>query len=143
MVTYSQEVFLPTREKLEPMLHQWGDVNLDELLAEPMTHHTIVWHHNESTFYANDWCKIQWVHKGKNAVLNAKGKGVSLKVVDFVLANYGWLCTSDGSQHTWVLFKDGKAWEGYFMNDDILRQTTNAMDIYPRALSVRKSCFCF
>jgi len=87
--------------------------------------------------------KIRWVHKGEGAIPYAKGEGVSLMVVVFVLANYGWLCSLDGSQQAWVLFQAGKAWEGYFMNDDILRQTTNAMDIYPRALSVRKSCFCF
>jgi len=49
-----------------------------------------------------------------------KGEGVSLMVVDFVLADYGWLHSPDGSQQAWVLFKAGKAWEGYFMNNDIL-----------------------
>jgi len=32
-------------------------------------------------------------------------------------------------QQARVLFKAGKAWEGYFTNEDILRQATKAMDI--------------
>ena len=91
VVTCRQEVLLPTWEKLELTLHQWGDVNLDKLLAKPMTHHNIVWHHDKLMFYANDRCKIWWVHKGENAVLHAKGEGVSLMVTDFVSADYGWL----------------------------------------------------
>src|SRR5882724_816854 len=99
------------------MLQQWGDMDLDGLLHG---HLTVVWHHYKSTYYVNDWHKIRWVHKGK---------GVSLMVVDFVLANYGWLHSPDGSQQAWVLFKAGKAQEGYFTNDDILRQATHVMDI--------------
>ena len=87
VVTYQQEVFLPTWEKLEPTLCQWGDATLDNLLAEPTTHHTIMWHHNKLTFYKNDQCKIQWVHKGENAVPHAKGEGVSLMVANFVPAD--------------------------------------------------------
>ena len=50
-------------------------------------------------------------------------------VADFVSADYGWLCSPDGSQQAQVLFKAGKAQEGYFTNDDILGQATHAMDI--------------
>jgi len=94
---------LPTRsvspawEKLEPTLWHWGDADLDGLLHGCLT---VVWHHDESTYYANDQCNIWWVHQGE---------GVSLMVGDFVLADYGWLCPLDGSQQAWVLFKTGKA----------------------------------
>jgi len=75
VVTYWKEVFLPTLEKLEPTLHQWGDVTLDKLLAKPMTCHTIMWHHDKSTFYANDQHKIWWVNKGENSHAACKGGG--------------------------------------------------------------------
>jgi hypothetical protein len=82
--------------------------------------HIIVWHHDESTFYANDWHKIRWVHSGETVVPYVKVEGASLMVADFVSADYGWLCSLDGKQEACVLFKAGKAWQTYFMNEDIL-----------------------
>jgi hypothetical protein len=35
----------------------------------------------------------------------------------------------DGKEEAWVLFKAGKAREGYFTNEDILKQASTAMDI--------------
>ena len=63
------------------------------------------------------------------AVPYAKGEGASLMVADFVSADYGWLRSPDGKQEARVLFKAGKAREGYFTNEDILKQAENAMDI--------------
>ena len=50
-------------------------------------------------------------------------------VADFVSADYGWLRSPDGKQEARVLFKAGKAREGYFTNEDILQQASHAMDI--------------
>ncbi|KAF9458406.1 hypothetical protein BDZ94DRAFT_1325516 [Collybia nuda] len=50
-------------------------------------------------------------------------------VADFVSADYGWLCSPDGSESACVLFKAGKAHEGYFTSDDIMKQASAAMDI--------------
>jgi hypothetical protein len=59
-----------------------------------------------------------------------------LSVSDFVSADYGWLRSPDKSKEARVLFKAGKNREGYFQNEDILNQTTTAMDIltefYPK-----------
>ena len=129
VVTYRQEVFLPAWEKLELTLRHWGDMDHDGLLHGPIVCPTVMWHHDESTFYANDRRNIRWVHKGEGAIPYAKGKGVSLMVADFVSADYGWLRAPDGSQQARVLFKVGKAWEGYFTNEDILRQAMKVMDI--------------
>jgi len=65
---------------------------------QPLNQHTIIWHHDESTFYANDWCKVFWVHKDETAVPRAKGEGVSLMVADFVSADYGWLHSPDHTE---------------------------------------------
>ena len=44
-------------------------------------------------------------------------------VADFVSADYGWLQSPNGKEHMHVLFKAGKAQDGYFTNDDIVAQT--------------------
>ena len=131
IVTYLQQVFLPCWEKLEHTMHKWGDADLEELAHGPEMCHTFIWNHDKLTYYANNWCKICWVHWGKQAILYAKGEGVTLMVVDFVSANYGWLHSPVVSQQAWVLFKAGKAWEGNFTNNDIHQGP------------IRKPCFCF
>ena len=50
-------------------------------------------------------------------------------VADFISADYGWLTSPDGSEQARVLFKAGKAREGYFTNDDIIKHSAAAMDI--------------
>jgi hypothetical protein len=70
--------------------------------------HVVVWYHDESTFYAHDWCKSGWVHSSETAVPYAKGKGLSQMVADVVSADYGWLHSPDGKQEVQVFFKAGK-----------------------------------
>jgi predicted ABC-type ATPase len=59
----------------------------------------------------------------------AKGEGAPQMVADMVLADYGWLQSPDGSEDTRVLFKVGKNHEGYFILEDILKQTEKAINI--------------
>ena len=73
----------------------------------------------------------------------AKGEGVSLMVADFVSANYRWLRSLDGSQQARVLFKAGKAWQGYFTNEDILCQAMKAMDILQNNYQSEMHVFSF
>jgi len=84
--------------------------------------HIIVWHDHESTFYANNHWKIQWVHLGETAVPHANREGASLMVVYFVSADYDQLWSPEGTHKAWVLFKTGKVWQGYFTNEDILEE---------------------
>lgn len=112
----------------------WTKDGVEEISVETTdlnqhTRRTIVWNHDESTFYANDHCKICWVHKDETVVPYAKGEGASLMIADFVSPDYGWLWSPDGKEEAQVLFKAGKACEGYFTNEDILQQANNAMDI--------------
>src|SRR6267154_5257164 len=69
------------------------------------------------------------MHKSETAVPYAKGEGASLMVADMVSPDYGWLQSPDGKQHARVLFKAGKARDGYFTTQNILDQASNAMDI--------------
>jgi hypothetical protein len=89
----------------------------------------VVWYHDESTFYANDCRQIRWVWSGETPKFVPKGEGASLMVADFVSADYGWLCSPDGSESARVLFKAGKNRDGYFINADIIDHTTRAMDL--------------
>jgi hypothetical protein len=48
---------------------------------------------------------------------------------DFVLPDYRWLRSPDGKESARVLFKAGKARDGYFTNAEIMEQVKKAMDI--------------
>ncbi|KAF8231835.1 hypothetical protein L208DRAFT_1275219 [Tricholoma matsutake] len=51
-------------------------------------------------------------------------------VSDFVPADYRWPHSPDKSKEARVIFKAGKNCEGYPTNNDILNQTTTAIDIF-------------
>jgi hypothetical protein len=64
------------------------------------------------------------------AIPYLKGKGLlSLMVADFIRLDYGWLQSPNSAQKARVIFKAGKNHEGYFTNEDILKQASNTMDI--------------
>ncbi|KAF8221017.1 hypothetical protein L208DRAFT_1536349 [Tricholoma matsutake] len=130
VVDYCQKTFLPIWMSIEVRTRKWTDDQKDELIREqPANLCIVVWFHDESTFYANDCRKLRWVHKSETAVPCPKGEGASLMVSDFVSADYGWLRSPDKTKEARVFFKAGKNHKGYFTNDDILNQTTTAMDI--------------
>jgi DNA-directed RNA polymerase subunit N (RpoN/RPB10) len=130
VVNYRQKVFLPRWMSIEERTRKWTADFADEDAGEqPQNLRTVVWFHDESTFYANDRRKLRWVHKNEKAVPRAKGEGASLMVTDFVSADYGWLRSLDKTKEARVIFKAGINREGYFTNEDILKQSTTAMDI--------------
>ncbi|KII82854.1 hypothetical protein PLICRDRAFT_33206 [Plicaturopsis crispa FD-325 SS-3] len=143
-VAYRQATFLPTMAELSWNMRIWND-GIDEALDDRIGPRNqkicVVWWHDESTLYANDRHKVYWAHKSKNAVPRAKGEGASLMVADFVSADYGWLRFGDDSAQ--VLFKAGKAREGYFTNADILEHATKAMDILDRHRPEKKHVLVF
>jgi hypothetical protein len=94
-----------------------------------MGQRTVIWTHDESTFYAHDWCKLHWVHNSETPKPLQKGEGASLMVSDFASADYSWLHSPDGSETARILFKAGKNHDGYFTNDDIMMQAAHTMDI--------------
>jgi hypothetical protein len=130
---YRQKVFLPRWKELELTLRIWTlDGKAEDTAAagpHPRDQRTVMWFHDESTFYANDRRKKRWCHITETAVPRPKGEGASLMVTHFVSADYGWLQSPDGKETARVLFKAGKNREGYFTNENILEQTQTAMDI--------------
>jgi hypothetical protein len=130
VIDYRQKIFLPWWMSIEERTRKWTDDQKEEMIGEqPANRRVVVWFHDESTFYANDRRKLRWVHKNETAIPHPKGEGASLMVSDFVSADYGWLRSPDKTKEARIFFKAGKNREGYFTNDDILNQTTTAMDI--------------
>ncbi|KAG0699191.1 hypothetical protein DFH29DRAFT_877496 [Suillus ampliporus] len=109
---------------------KWSSVDVTQPEeGQEIGRQTVVWFHDESTFYANDRRKKCWVHTEEKATPQPKGKGSSLMVADFVSADYGWLRSHDGKESARVLFRAGKGRDGYFTNDEILRHAKKAMVI--------------
>ncbi|KIM76321.1 hypothetical protein PILCRDRAFT_12915 [Piloderma croceum F 1598] len=129
-MAYRQHVFLPAWRCAQARTQDFSrEHKEDQPSPLPSQWHTVIWFHDESTFYANDRRKTRWVSKEETAILQLKGEGISQMVADMVSADYGWLHLHDGKHEAQVFFKAGKNQEGYFTNDDILEQTNKAMDI--------------
>ena len=109
----------------------------------PYKDRVVFWYHDESTFYANDHCKVHWVHMKEKAVPQSKGEGASLMVADFISADYGWLCSWKGQSTTQKLFCAGKACNGYYTNDDIIVQAEDTMDILEAEFPNETHCLIY
>ncbi|KIM73867.1 hypothetical protein PILCRDRAFT_99232 [Piloderma croceum F 1598] len=129
VVEYRQVVFLPVWVELLSWTRIYTTDGNECLVPPPITRCVVIWNHDESTYYANNRRKIQWVHKTENAVPYAKGEGASMMITDMVSPDYGWLQSPDGKEKVHVVFKAGKNQQGYFMNGDILKQASSTMDI--------------
>jgi transposase len=126
VVKYRNEVFLPRWANVKARSWDWANRQLDPL---PHERRIVLWFHDESTFYANDWHIARSIHKGEKPTPYAKGEGTSEMVADLVSADFGWLRSPDGKEEARVLFKAGENWEGYFTAEDILKQVEKAIDI--------------
>jgi hypothetical protein len=124
-------------------MRNWSEKECNQANLQLNECQVVVWFHDESTFYVNDWWKTQWVHCNKTAKPYAKGEGLSQMVADFVSADYSWLSSPDGKEHAWVLFKAGKNCEGYFTNEDIFAQAEKAMDILEKHYSNKDNILVF
>ena len=70
VVEYWQNGFLHKLTEIDAKLQTWTKDGLEEpsMAAIPTVCHTVVWYHDESVFYANDWRKQRWVGKNKTPV---------------------------------------------------------------------------
>ena len=132
VVHYRQNIYLPALAQYEQRMRAWDKKNLTHVI-DPSSlspiRHTVLWFHDQCIFYQNDRRKNRWVHATEKPVPLPKGEGLSLMVSDFVSADYGWLVSPDGEGSARVLFRPGVNRDGYFTNEDILRQVDHAMDI--------------
>ncbi|KAH9912604.1 uncharacterized protein B0H18DRAFT_889682, partial [Fomitopsis serialis] len=83
VVAYRQGTFLPRWKAMEPQMRDWRPDGEEDRGPLPQNRRTVVWFHDESTFYAHDRRKKRWVHKSEKAKPYQKGEGASLMVADF------------------------------------------------------------
>ncbi|KAG2046448.1 hypothetical protein BDR06DRAFT_899234 [Suillus hirtellus] len=133
VVRYHQDIFIPAWAHHQAHACKWkqDDLTVEDIstYSDPFGHRVVIWFHDESTFYANDRRRNRWVHKMESAVPQPKGEGASLMVADFTSADYGWLRSKDGRESARVLFRVGKAQDGYFTNENIVAHAAKAMEI--------------
>lgn len=127
VVVYRQEVFLPQFVEHERHMRRWSTDGIE--IDERPGRRTVVWFHDESTFYANDRRRQQWVKADAKAEIRPKGEGASLMVANFVSADYGWCASPDGKDSAQVLFHAGKSKEGWFTSANVAAQTREAARI--------------
>ncbi|KAJ7665798.1 hypothetical protein B0H17DRAFT_1210803 [Mycena rosella] len=118
IVYYCQTEFLPAFTRLEYQTRKWTLDNLDLIRTLP---------ENQVNYTMGPF-----IRKSGTA---SQGRG---RITD----GFG-LRSKDKSDATRVLFKAGKNWEGYFTNEDILKQTRHAMDILQHDYPDEKHVFVF
>ena len=139
---YRNEVFLPSMAKLEERTRKYGTGDGFDSLS-PGMQRVVVWYHDESTFYANDRRRMQWVHKSETVKPSAKGEGHSLMAANFVSADYGWLGSPDGTETARILFRAGKTRDGYFDNENIRQHLALAMGLVEKYYPDEEHVFVF
>jgi hypothetical protein len=145
VVHYWQKEFLPIIEKLELNIQTWDNSGnkLPDKHPHPQPCHTVLWFHDESTFYVHDCQKVCWVHSSETPRPKPKGEGAFLMVADFVSADHRWLRSLDGNKSAQHLFQAGKSRDGYFTNEDILEHIQMAMDILDQDYPHEEHVFLF
>lgn len=130
VVQYRQEVYIPIYQQHAQKMRTWdNDGNETSPLLGEGEKYTVLWFHDESTFYANDRREVFWIHETETAVPKPKGEGASLMVSAFVSADYGFLHAPDGSETALDYFHAGKNQDGYYKNEDICSQAMRAARI--------------
>ena len=134
VVEYRQKNFLPAWDKFEGRMRVWTDdtmhLKVDDDPSSRLTiRNTVVWFHDESTFYAHDRRLQCWFHKTEGPKPRPKGEGISLMVAHFVSADYGYLQSPDTTETARVLFKAGKGRDGYYTNERIIQHAEQAIEI--------------
>ncbi|KAJ3560171.1 hypothetical protein NP233_g11011 [Leucocoprinus birnbaumii] len=103
VVQYRQGIFVPRMKYYMGYMQRWVD-GVGWALPDGIEWPTVVWYHDESTFYAPDWRQNYWMPPGSSPTPYTKGEGQSLMVADFISADYGWLASLDGMQTARKLF---------------------------------------
>lgn len=110
VVKYCQSVFLLAWNELQSQMHTWDkDSNEEDLNLPSGVKPLILWHHNETVYYAHDRYESQWVQADASPAPYAKGEGPSIMDVDYMSPNYGFCRSPNGTETSCVIFKPGKA----------------------------------
>lgn len=144
IVDYRQNTYIPRHFGSNFPSCTWTEETLgDPVIPLSTCQHTIYWHHNKTMYTQNNWQQVWWVPKDEKPMPQPKGEGSSLMVADFVSADYGWLRSPDKKEEVQVLFKAGINRDGYFTNEEILKQATCVMDILEKHFPCDQHVFVY
>ncbi|KAE9399452.1 hypothetical protein BT96DRAFT_957247 [Gymnopus androsaceus JB14] len=118
VVWYCQKVFIPHIQSLYDRMKMFDKDGKEVREAEP--------DYTLPNFTFNPAPQIViWYH-------DEKGEGLSLMIVDFVSAEFGWLRGPASGRSTRRIFCPGKNRVGYFTHENVIQQAKDAMDILPK-----------
>ncbi|THV00602.1 hypothetical protein K435DRAFT_932378 [Dendrothele bispora CBS 962.96] len=129
-----QNVFIPRIESVRGRMQLYdkdGNEVERNIGVGPEGKRVILWYHDESIFYAHDRRRRAWYHKDGPIKPYKKGEGYSLMVADFVSAEFGWLRGPVSGRSARRVFRPGKNRDGYFTNEDVVKQAEDAINILP------------
>ncbi|KIJ52407.1 hypothetical protein M422DRAFT_156698 [Sphaerobolus stellatus SS14] len=130
VVEYRNNIFIPLWESIESCMMTWTRDNVQVEPRDSTKPKIVLLTHDESTFYANDRRKTRWIHKDEKPEPARKGEGASIMVSDFCSPDLGWLKSKDGKEEVRIIFKAGKNRDGYFGNEDLVKQTKHAIKLF-------------
>jgi hypothetical protein len=119
VVTYHQNVFIPTFDRLRPLLVEYNVDNLQnqvvKLLPPPGEFQLILTPHDEMTAQANNADKSKWVLKGEMPI-RKKGAGCRIHHSDIICSTVGHV--DDAGEG----MKYGNNYEGYWDGARFIKQ---------------------
>ena len=84
--------------------------------------------HDESTFYANDGKKLIWMQNSKKKLL-PKTNGSSIMISGFCCECHGFMVDEALNKKSYILFQAGTNREGWWKNDDLVRQCKDVFEL--------------
>ena len=83
--------------------------------------------HDEVTFYSNEGRQFFWLENGKKKLL-PKTRGTSIMISGFMCQCHGFM--SQGELKSYTFFHAGKNRDGWFTNDDLIKQFNGLVDLF-------------
>ncbi len=145
VVNYRDNVFLPQMLLYESRLKLYNGDQMTEVTNPSLNNgdkQVVLITHDESTFYANDGNKIIWMEGGKKK-MRPKSVGSSVMLSGFVCDCHGFMCDDVNRQQSYVQFKAGSNRDGWFNNDDLVKQLQGCFTLFERLHPDAQLLFAF
>lgn len=84
--------------------------------------------HDETTCYSNDATRMVWRDPDREGIMRPKGNGKSIMISGFACACHGFIRIE--SQKSYTTIRPGKNDDGYWTNDDLVKQLDDVMPLF-------------
>jgi hypothetical protein len=123
--------FLKEMEKYEPRMIKYEGEEMEIVIEPKSTVLVVLITHDESIVYSNDGMRKFWLENGKKKLL-PKSFGTSIMISGFVCECHGFMMKEyDGKMcKSYVLFEAGTHREGWFTNDDLIKQVRECCHLF-------------